>query len=138
MTKRVALKKGYCIKTYDEDGELIKEEYFNKKKELSREDGAAIKRYSKGVLCMEEWYVDNEIKDGISQISYHSNGQIKETLHYYKGKIHSSNGPAFLKYDEQGNVIDLEYWINNKLCSKNFKVVQIDNKRFVIRKEENK
>jgi len=53
-------------------------------------------------------------EDGPAFIRYDYNGSIEYVEYYINGKRHRLDGPAYIEYDCNGNVDVASYWINGK------------------------
>jgi hypothetical protein len=66
----------------------------------------------------EEWFDKNSDyhrEDGPAYIRYNENGNIKYEAYYLNGKGYRKNGPATIRYYENGN-IQCEYYYLNENC----------------------
>jgi hypothetical protein len=76
--------------------------------------------YHNGNICSELYY-ENGIshrEDGPSCIYYYRDGNIRYKIYSIKGKRHREDGPAYTYYHENGNVQYAEYWLDNRVISR--------------------
>lgn len=96
-TKDLGLRKVRAIEMYkDENGVIIKIGYHyhydgNSKFVLDRESGPALVRKSIGNVRT-----------------------LQETFWYKDGKIHRADGPAYMLYDDNYEIVDMKWYINDR------------------------
>lgn len=96
-TKDLGLRKVRAIEMYkDENGMIIKIGYYyhydgNSKFVLDRENGPALVRKSIGNVRT-----------------------LQETFWYKDGKIHRADGPAYMLYDNNYEIVDMKWYINDR------------------------
>jgi len=86
---------------------------------LSRTDGpASIKRDpATSIVTQEDYAVDGIYHriDGPARIERHpTTGKVLSEAYYRNGKPHNEVGPSFVLYDERGNVLRADYFIEGK------------------------
>jgi len=45
---------------------------------------------------------------------WHSNSQKMIEAYYNNGKLNNNNGPAYIKWNEEGEIINYEFYLNGK------------------------
>jgi antitoxin component YwqK of YwqJK toxin-antitoxin module len=89
-------------------------EMSNGKKRYRLEDGG----YKKIGRLREEWFNKNSEYnrvDGPAYIRYNENGNIDLEYYYLNGKIHREDGPASIQYYENGNIQCEYYYLNGEV-----------------------
>lgn len=137
-----------------EDGSSLEEVWYKNGK-IHRKNGPALigirndhvvyERYMiesvlhrKGGLAAEiNYWIDNHRKEyelfyingkPYRRIDYHHNGLIFNEVWYdSKERYHKRDGPAFVEYDEDGNIVAEEFYIHGNLISKNSTVTLHEN-----------
>ena len=51
-------------------------------------------------------------ENGPDYIQYDQNGNVLYKAWWINGERHNDNGPAYIEYDQSGNIIKQEYWEN--------------------------
>lgn len=74
--------------TNDNRGKKVKEEWFNSRGELHRDDGPA-------------------------EVMYHRNGKLMRQVWYQNGEVSRIGGPAFIEYRGDGVRVNIERWLQN-------------------------
>src|SRR5262245_9864846 len=89
------------IINYQRNGEK-KEEWFNEKKKLNREDGPAFQKWYHGQLMEEKWYINGKLsnENGPALQKWYPNRQKECEEWHVNGKFHRVDGPAFQKWYE--------------------------------------
>jgi len=52
-------------------------------------------------------------EDGPAYIRYYNNGKVAYEEYWYNNKKHRLDGPSDIEYDTYGNIKKVEYYINN-------------------------
>jgi antitoxin component YwqK of YwqJK toxin-antitoxin module len=61
---------------------------------------------------------------------YYSNGSVASRVYYFNNKWHKEDGPAYVSYDRNGDIVYKEYWLNDKELTEEewFNQLSIENK----------
>jgi len=99
--------------------------------QLSRHDGpASFKRDARtAVVTQEDYAVDGAYHrvDGPARIERDpTSGKVLSESYYHRGKPHREDGPSFVLYDERGNVLRADYFLDGK---------EINRSEFVARRQ---
>jgi len=102
---------------YFENGEIMSEFYwFNNELHRPCEDGPAVIVRSEGFLLEKEYYVHGKKHNeyGPAKIYYYNNGNIFRLFYMINNKLHRpiEEGPAFIEYDRDGNIVDEQFWVD--------------------------
>lgn len=92
------------FKMFANNGNLIEHEYY----EFGDREGPMLVYHDSGKLFQSYPYKGDKL-NGVSK-TYYKNGQLKNKITWYHGM---QNG-LMIKYDEQGSVIYVEYYINDE------------------------
>ena len=106
---------GPAIIVSDENGKIIKEEWFQYgKKYRENNKPAIVEYYENGNLKSQTWYINGKISNltAPAQIKYYSSGKKWEERWLKNGKLHRENGPAFIEYLSNGEIDFEEYYEN--------------------------
>lgn len=84
---------------------------------LSRQGAPAllISRHN-GDIETATWYTDGHTHrlDGPADMSWHPNNQIQSEIYFIDGACTRLDGPAVIEYDQDGNVVHEECYVNDK------------------------
>lgn len=127
--EKIEVRKG-CFVTRLKDGTLKNKEWYDENGNLHRDSGPAKinYRYNEEIddcyIASKYWY-----NHGILvHYSIYTNYEIPIRDRYYnaKGQYHREGGPAIITYDDCGEIIEEQYYINGKRI-KNELQIQIIN-----------
>ena len=57
---------------------------------------------------------------------HYENGQIEREVYLLNHKWHREDGPAYIKYCENGEITRKEYWINGEYITDEFQILVIE------------
>ena len=73
--------------------------------------------YENGQIKEERWYDDNgdlHREDGPAYLKWHENGKQESIVYFQNSECHCEDGPAYQVWDEDGQVRFEKYFLNNK------------------------
>ncbi len=98
--------------SYYENGQIKQEIWCDKKHKLHRLDQPAFRLWNQdGVLIKEEWYKDDKLHriNGAAFKQWYENGNLKYEEWFQDNKCHRLDGPAYQEWDQKRELI-LELW----------------------------
>lgn len=103
--------------SYHINGELASISYYNSKGKLHREGDlpAELLFYKNGLLKSEKYMLNgkknrNQAKPAF--IKYNKDGQVIYLGYFVNDKFHKINEPALIKYHDNGQIEELKYYVN--------------------------
>jgi len=126
MIETITFKNGSFKIIYVEEGsDYTVTTYYNKNKEIDRQNGPAVISVFENGYTEEQWIRKNKLdkKQGPAKILYDEKNKVIAEWYYVNDKLHRENGPAFIGYNLS------EYYLDGKKLTRKEWHNKVNNKK---------